>query len=677
MKSKTSCFNAGIFLRNSTRFWPVWGLFLGVLFFLVPVRIYSFDRKTLEFDSWYLHNIVSALGTGYSVLLVFVFCVMSAVTVFSYLYSSRSCNMVHAFPLKRSQLFLTNYLSGLSFLFLPQMLIALITVPGLVRLGVPAKIMGYCLLEALGYDVIFYSIAVFCCMLAGHLLSAVVYYFVLNGVYMVCKVLFVSFQTLCGYGLTGDGMGSMLNNARFDVLCPLTSLMMNSGISVDTSRTDFSAPETLSLEKQLSFLKVDGAGMILLYCVAAVLLVLFAFWLYRKRQLECAGEMSAFAVMNPIMRWIIAVCGGMVFAFFLVENLLESRGMLDSDKTKPFLLCFLLFSFVWFFVTEMILKKRFRVFGKVRWLEWAACGAVSVLLLCAINADAFHVVRYVPPIDQVRGVMVAGNYTVVADKDSGLGKVIKLHQSVLEHRDRYQEMEREERRILNLGEVPEDYLDPMRYLYITYYMKDGSTVNRSYCIPVTEEELRQPDSAITLLNELETPESFLKYVLGTNYPEVEFTSGRFEGAALDQSMTEDLYGALLQDIEEDHVQYRTEDLISRTADDPWLWGSRVCITLYGVLEDQQKRITDALVDDTHLYIGTMGNLRNLEEAAFNTTAKPDGSFTSTVNASFFINEDCVYTIEALKKYGLAEGPETIRQIQEDYMKADGYSPVYG
>ena len=44
MKSKTSCFNTGLFMNNCIRFWPVWALYLGILFFLVPVGIYSQSR---------------------------------------------------------------------------------------------------------------------------------------------------------------------------------------------------------------------------------------------------------------------------------------------------------------------------------------------------------------------------------------------------------------------------------------------------------------------------------------------------------------------------------------------------------------------------------------------------------------------------------------------------------
>ena len=311
MKSKTSCFSSGIFRKNCTRFWPVWGLYLGILFFLVPVQIYSLDKSTWKYNFYYVQNALNCIASGFNVLWVFLFSILAAAAIFSYLYSSRSCNMMHSFPLKRSQLFLTNYLSGLAFLVVPQLLISLITLPGLLRMEIPGRIMGYFLLQTLGYDVIFYSIAVFCCMLAGHLLSSVVYYFILNGVYMVCKILFLSFQTTFGYGLEeNNSMSFLFGHGKMNMFSPLTYLMINSGISAEPKES------AKTIAQQLSTLKVTGSGLIAGYCVAAVLLLLFAFWLYRRRQLECAGDMSAFAALNPIMRWIIAICGGMTFAFF-------------------------------------------------------------------------------------------------------------------------------------------------------------------------------------------------------------------------------------------------------------------------------------------------------------------------------------------------------------------------
>ena len=40
MKSKTSFINRTIFIKNILRFWPMWVLYLIILFFMLPVSLY-------------------------------------------------------------------------------------------------------------------------------------------------------------------------------------------------------------------------------------------------------------------------------------------------------------------------------------------------------------------------------------------------------------------------------------------------------------------------------------------------------------------------------------------------------------------------------------------------------------------------------------------------------------
>lgn len=48
MKSKTSCFNKTIFLKNMTRFWPVWAVYLAYLFFNMTVRMFLNTRNYMN-----------------------------------------------------------------------------------------------------------------------------------------------------------------------------------------------------------------------------------------------------------------------------------------------------------------------------------------------------------------------------------------------------------------------------------------------------------------------------------------------------------------------------------------------------------------------------------------------------------------------------------------------------
>ena len=68
-------------------------------------------------------------------------------------------------------------------------------------------------------------------------------------------------------------------------------------------------------------------------------------------------SISQVFIDHPRLAWvvaiIIAICGGMTFAFFFVENLSNSLGSLETDRVKPFIICFIVFSFIWFLSVHM------------------------------------------------------------------------------------------------------------------------------------------------------------------------------------------------------------------------------------------------------------------------------------------------------------------------------------
>lgn len=130
MQSKKSCFNffhTAIFKKNVTSFWPIWLSYTLVCLWVLP--IYSWlQMKSLTLPEGatqaermeeLLKSAVSSLHLAILPVPVFVFAAASGIAVFSYLYQARSANMVHALPVSRKELFLTNYCSGLLFLLAP------------------------------------------------------------------------------------------------------------------------------------------------------------------------------------------------------------------------------------------------------------------------------------------------------------------------------------------------------------------------------------------------------------------------------------------------------------------------------------------------------------------------------------------------------------------------------
>ena len=129
MKSATSSskswFYPTLWKKNMARFWPVWALYGLVWLVALPLNLMTnyrgggnwggLDEGANHFANYTVLEYAGEL----SVILSVGFAILAAMAVFSYLYQSRSVGMLHALPVKREGLFLTNYLSGLSFLLLP------------------------------------------------------------------------------------------------------------------------------------------------------------------------------------------------------------------------------------------------------------------------------------------------------------------------------------------------------------------------------------------------------------------------------------------------------------------------------------------------------------------------------------------------------------------------------
>ena len=119
MRSGTSFFNAALFRKTFLRFWPIWALYTAGWTLVLPLRLWADAMRRSAWTapelSEHLQNAVNgipgllepgvplAAGAG----------LVCAMAVFSYLYSSRSACMMHALPLRREALFLTQYLAGL------------------------------------------------------------------------------------------------------------------------------------------------------------------------------------------------------------------------------------------------------------------------------------------------------------------------------------------------------------------------------------------------------------------------------------------------------------------------------------------------------------------------------------------------------------------------------------
>ena len=172
-------FSSALFLQNWTRFWPVWTLYTAVWLLVLPIGLLNGSAGNWSvLSGGYDPNayIVQVLCVG--IPLSPLFGVLAAMALFSYLFHPRAAGLMHVLPIRREGLFLTNYLSGLSFFFLPILVVAAIALAVQLYIGPPVAwtalfLWAWCQ----GLMVLFFfSLACLCVMLTG-LLPIFVYGF--------------------------------------------------------------------------------------------------------------------------------------------------------------------------------------------------------------------------------------------------------------------------------------------------------------------------------------------------------------------------------------------------------------------------------------------------------------------------------------------------------------------
>lgn len=488
-----SCFYPALWKKNMTRFWPLWVSYTIILLFLLPLHLAvhymgaeagpGFGEGINYFSQIY---VLRTAGES-SILLVAFFAIFAAMAVFSYLYQGRSVDMLHSLPVRRTGLFFTNYLSGLSFLVLPAGLVYLITLMLEAARGcLDAGRLTVWLACMVLYPLFFYSFAVFCAMFTGHILALPVFYGILNG-------LAAGVHTLINWVLEEFVFGFVVIDSAWEVvmwLTPLGKLIDEVGIHREWD----------DAVDQLIRVDLVGFGTILVYAVVGLVLTGLALAIYHRRHLELAGDVVAVHWVQPIFKYGVAACvalagGSLLYSWF---GRTSSGWMLLAYM----LLC----GVIGYYGAQMLLKKSFRVF---RQGSWKGC---VVLLLCltagaaALELDLSGFERRVPQVDQVEQVRIqdgsaapydSGAASVLSSADPEfIALVTQLHQAVIaDYRDGAasriaydSDLETGENAVGNA------------YLQLTYTLKNGSTVKRNYSMnPVTSAMLADPATSAAQL----------------------------------------------------------------------------------------------------------------------------------------------------------------------------------
>ena len=454
MKSNKSLFNTTLFKSNIIRFLPFSILFVIIELINFPLVVFLNynEMRSIDFDSLLS---LGAISYGASC----IFAILFALLTFGYLFSANKCNALHAFPIGRKALFTTNLLSAYVLLVAPQLIGFLLSLPGILLFSVAGAVKAFiplhlAMMFLLPFIVL--SIAVLAIMLSGNAFAGVIIYGILNFLYAAVVLLASSAVGFFGYGLSADVL--MSDNNYY--LSPVIDIFIRLS---DYNTTELKNKDVLVSANPKFYIAIA------VYFVAAFAICTLAYLLYKRRELEVAGEMAAFEKELPFIRVIVSVIGGAIIAM--------SLGSVFNAGKIGMLALYVVFSFLVYFATQMVLKKKFNIFSGKLIIRWIICCAVSI---GAVIGLAAYETNYIPSASKVEIASANISYDMKYENDEKGTKQIQALQKELIKNAKANQTTTGIRYTDSMSYYSDEPITNYYNIRITYTLKSGKEVERAY-----------------------------------------------------------------------------------------------------------------------------------------------------------------------------------------------------
>ena len=550
MQSKRSFFNVTLFQKHLSRFWPLWGIMslVGAMFPLylqLTLMQYGGDVSILTTTGEFRYTLYQ-LADYFVPAFVCAYAILCVMAVWGYLYNARSVGMMHTLPVDRTCLFVTNTLAAMAMQVIPFAvtggLLCLIALGwGFFDLiGVLNTVLAvlFCIL-------LFTGIGTLCAMLTGHAFVLPVFYLLANFLAFMLEMLVTNLSHLFLIGVP------MLEDiGHLSILSPIVKLYNSVDVYIERPAEGVMIPH------------LRGLWVVALYALAGAALLALSWFLYRKRHSESAGDVVAFRWLRPIFRYGIALLSGLTVGRLLYEALwreIFQRG--DYADPLPMAVCLFLAGLLGYYAASMLLEKSRRVFGKKSLLGVGivAAGAAAVCLL--VSVDLFGLEKRIPAWDEIesvsiedRGVYSEWDAEAYPDQARALRD---FHQAIIDDLDYIRSY------VPDWTQEHEDRVFS-HYIYLRYYLKDGTALERQYNIWMTADRAEIAGTFENLLNAFYQDPEVRAYDVriptGTTLDSIDIHSRFMSGyvntrdhADGSNQETEQLYAALQKDADEGNI----------------------------------------------------------------------------------------------------------------------------
>lgn len=425
---------------------------------------------------------LNCIGMENAIATIFigVIAVLLGVTGFYYLYSGEKTDFYHSLPLKREELFVIPFFSGLFMFLVPYLLSVGITyLVGIAYHGVNAQ-SGVQVIAAIGMNILFflelYVFAILAVLLTGNLFTG--------------ALAFIGFMS---YGRIVYGAYFYMNNMFFDTLAQFK----------EPGITKYLSPIITHLDAvDLWAAEIGDIKGYIVYAVILIIVVLAAdVCIYKVRPSESFHKSIAFKKLQPVIK----VCA--VLPISILASLFFCAGMEHEFLwlCVSVILLSLVLSCVFEFLFTMDIRKCIRPK-----MSTGVILAVLTVLLAGYKIDIFGVDEYLPEKEEIETMSVYfpsinERINVPVHYDYGPDEQMEKNQTkdfdaIYEIArlgvNYYQENDKENNQVApdylrgeTVWATADDGSGTMVSVYIRYHLKNGRTVNRAYYLPESKEIL--------------------------------------------------------------------------------------------------------------------------------------------------------------------------------------------
>ena len=471
MKSKTSFFNVTAFKKNILRFSPIWALYL---LFMLLVFFGTGGQDT----AYIARDVIRTMPQMAWVNLLYAG--LCATFLFGDLFNHRLCNALHAFPIRREGWLLTGVAAGVLFSVVPNLVMSLLACVVMWDYAYVAFI--WLAVSTLQF-LFFFGTAVLSAVCAGNRLGMIAVYGIIHFITVLVFGLMEMIYVPLLYGVD-------LNLNDLTQFFPVGHMLNLDFIEVEYM------PTTIQLHYQ--GLYSEDWRFISLCAVAGVVSLVGAWFVYRRRRLESAGDFISLRPLSPVFLVIFSVgAGAVLFAF---SELLD----------EPSYIFMALGLIIGYFAGRMLLGRTLRVFNKKSLI---GLGLLVVMVAGSMGLtwlDPLGISGKVPHLDEIQWAAVYDNGYIYYDSNSQPRYEITDIRELANLQNFHKQL------IARKGQPNSGHTDSVQ---IHYQLKNGKTVKRYYEMPhdgELAERAKQYFSDMRFLFKRNTVEEIYAEVSGVN-----------------------------------------------------------------------------------------------------------------------------------------------------------------